>query len=233
MSVPPPNPDLLEAVKRHDVMSRSGGAVMLLLGLAYCAGIVLVVGGFLYGILAGFFDWPVFGLILGRVGPCSLVLLATAVLVLPLLFWEERRKRGDHLVDLEPMNFDNVAEAVRTDVRLQSIAAYDLLMTGPRLVAEAMGQRPGAVKGREALLGRAAVMLRDLAKADPSGGGGGLPLAKLRHGDEPPAAVRAAADYLERGDWIGRSSDGRRYWLGTVGRQRLKGQGDLRRLRGG
>jgi hypothetical protein len=70
---------------------------------------------------------------------------------------------------------------------------------------------------RKDVFKRAAQIVQYLAKYSS-----GVPIRGLMRPPENMAVVTAALDWLEANDYTGRSSDGERMWITTIGRNKLE-----------
>lgn len=167
--------------------------------------------------------------ILGRLGvPLprndSWLVLFTAAGLLGILFWYERRTRGQFLnqsiEDHRDWFHGRASSYGEFEARYQ-IASFmivvELLLWGPRMLLSALDRSRTRQALRHVSLTRAAEIIADLQRAD-----GGVLIRNLQRPNESLEELRGTLGYLSLFDWIGASKDGTRTWLLTDARKRLR-----------
>jgi hypothetical protein len=163
--------------------------------------------------------------------------LGTAVLVIPLAFWTERRTRGRFLDEAvldsardRPMLHTGFADVdaifnFATHPRLPAAGIVELILWGPRQVldaAETVGRVRAVAKADRA---RAAALLLYLCTHHTEGGGGAVPTDVPVPADCPAPEWCRAIAYLLVYDCIAISTDGSRMWPHDAVLRRLTGRG--------
>ncbi|CAN5437832.1 hypothetical protein BH09PLA1_BH09PLA1_03890 [soil metagenome] len=142
----------------------------------------------------------------------------------PLLFWEERRSRGNYFADRATDFSPSVSS--RGEFELQNFqigaAVYtDMLLWGPRAILKGIatlrGEKPLEQSRR---FERAAMVVRQLLQHDAA-----IPVSQLVKPGENFDELRAALRWLDDHDYIGISADHSRIWLSSPARAAMK---DLR-----
>jgi hypothetical protein len=146
-----------------------------------------------------------------------------AVLV-PLLIWHERRSRTDYVVEALSSKDPHASShsekewdqaRVQSRVRVAQLAGS--LTWGPRALLDGVSGLRGKWTPRQNhMFRRAARLVLDLAKYD-----GGIEIRALLHPPEDMQSFMAAVDWLDKANWLGKSTDGQRLWLSTPARQKL------------
>ncbi len=194
----------------EDRMSMAGSLGLFLIGLAWCLGIGIFVASllwFIVGRLSGF----------GWFGVYCLVLV-------PLLVWYEKRNRKDYL--MASLQEDRGAPVTSTEVYVDramlQAKGFEMLFTwGPRQLLDGFAALRGRRSGdHNARFHRAAQAVLELAKYP-----GGVEVKAIMHPPENMPVFIAALDWLDKHDYIGRSSDGERLWLSTIGKKKLAEKG--------
>jgi hypothetical protein len=201
-----------EYLRAEDSRSMAGSLGLFLTGLGVCfvvglavATVLTLTTGFLKNYVPiNWFGW----------------FLVYWVVLVPLLIWQERRSRTDYLVgaltDVSP-NPSSRGEYEMDRARV-GVAAYATMITwGPRALLDGVsGLRGRWTVKQNHMFNRAAAIVLDLAKFD-----GGIEFRDVMHPPENMALFTAAMDWLEKNDWTGKSSDGQRVWLTSIGKKKL------------
>ncbi|QOV90744.1 hypothetical protein [Humisphaera borealis] len=200
--------DLLVA---EDRMSLAGSLGMFLVGLAWCLGVGIVLASLLWFVVPLGWSW------IRWFGIYWLVLI-------PLLVWHERKNRKDYVVrsltedDGTPYT---AGEAASDSIKLQAAGFAMLLTWGPRQLLDGFAAIRGRKSGdRSARFKRAAQAVLELGKYSS-----GVEIKQIMRPPENMPVFIAALDWLDKHDYIGRSSDGERLWLSTIGRKKLTDKG--------
>ena len=186
----------------EDRVSLAGSLGKFLYGVAWCLGV-----GFLFATLlrfiAGGLSW------IAWFGVYLLVLI-------PLLVWHELRNRKDYVV---ASLHEDEPSVVTDDVAKAQILS--LLTWGPRQLLDGLGALRGRRSGdQNARFKRAAQAVLELGKYS-----GGVEIKLIMHPPENMPVFISALDWLDKHDYIGRSSDGERLWLSSIGRKKLTEKG--------
>ncbi|MEM8875922.1 MAG: hypothetical protein AAGD32_16870 [Planctomycetota bacterium] len=192
-----------ELLRKHDVnVSRNRGK-QLLMGLLWCALPVFVVGSLIYVlVLVPVFDFNLFSPFVYNDFSCSVTMLLVALVLVPVLFWQEgKHADADHIT--------RPGSGVLAKAR-------ELLTRGPRLFLQAIGKR-GERQRDTAVITRAASLLGQLHNA-----GVGISPKSIVIPGEDMATFDAAAHYLVRGGWAGRSQDASKLWLSSEAKRRME-----------
>jgi hypothetical protein len=216
----PTDPSLLERTQHilrvHDSRSIAGSLGKFILGAIWC-----VIAGVIFASLICLLLWMIgVGSVIGWFG-----WLGIAALIIAGLIWQAARSEpgeilqgvSDH-VDFDP---SSRGEHEMNMSRVHVAVIGDFAMWGPRNVVEGFSgiiSRPTAA--RTAFFARAATMLLDLARA-----GSGVQVRALMHPPENMKAFTKAIDWLDKHDYIGKSSDGTKLWITTLGKKRLADHG--------
>jgi hypothetical protein len=201
----------VQAMLRHeDSVSLRGSLGRLFKGIGFCAIIGIVVATALtFGISAlfnkhpiGWFAW--FGI--------YWLLLIVALVI------SQRRRHADYLVGSlnapDHLGDDSSPLVVRTPYLMA-------VLWGPRAILDGVAAVRGKWTARQnAAYKRAAQMVLEMAKYD-----GGVEIRALMHPPEDMAIFNEVIDWLEAHDYLGKSSDGERFWLTTIGKNKLAAHG--------
>ncbi|MBC8105125.1 MAG: hypothetical protein H7Z14_00925 [Anaerolineae bacterium] len=141
--------------------------------------------------------------------------------MLPLLFWEERRSRGnyfaDRATDFSP-SFSSRGEFELQNFQVGAAVYTDMLLWGPRAilkgVATLRGENPLQHSRR---FERGAAILRQLLEHDEA-----MFVSKLAQPGENHVELSNILRWLDDHDYIGISSDQKRIWLSTPARAAMK-----------
>lgn len=197
------------------------GLFWLRTGLSACAGVAASLVGPLF---VASIIWVIvarLGVVLPFDRAMFVWLFAAALLV--LLFWYERRTKGQFLsqsLDDNRAWFPGRASSSGEFEARYRVAAgmvlVELLLWGPRLLMNSFDRCRVRQSLRHANLTRAAEVVADLQRCD-----GGVLIGTLQRAGESLAELRGTLGYLSLFDWIGVSRDGTRTWLLSDARKRL------------
>jgi hypothetical protein len=139
----------------------------------------------------------------------SCALLAIAMIVV------QRRRHTDYVV--ASLTADPV-EAMASPRRSPYLQA---VVWGPKAVLDGVA----AVRGKwtatqNAMFKRAAQMVLEMSRYD-----GGVEVRALMHPPEDMVVFNQVIDWLDAHDYIGKSSDGERFWLTSIGRKKMNEHG--------
>ena len=197
--------EVQELLKADDARSIHGSLGLFVMGAGAC-----LVAGFTFATIVTFVLYMMAGTsALGWFGWFSIYLIIVGVFVY---------RYGKHLQRgfvLESLSADATAETQRVYIgepRISNPVAWlpFAIVTGLAGVRRNWSARQSAV------FNRAAEFLIDVAKQD-----GGSGVRQLMHPPENMPIFTSAADWLERNDWVGKSSDGDRFYISTAGQKRL------------
>ena len=145
---------------------------------------------------------------------------AVALVLVPLMFWYERRTRGEFYGEaLRGESVERASSRGEYEMRNTTrawIAFVEIALTGPRLVLEACDAARGRTRCGQAERTLAAEIVADLFEA-----GRGVPSKSLFKPGRPPRDVVSAVDSLTRLDWVGTSKARDRIWLSSRARAKL------------
>ena len=205
-----PATDPIVARLRMQEMEKAGsGTVLLAAGALVTFVSLLFATGFLWTILwrllgetyLSFWGWF-----------CVLVLL-----LLPYLILLERRTRGNFWSNsiinsgLDYGNPSSVGDYYHQRGAATLFFYVEMLLIGPRLLIGGVNRLRGVDPVRfNQLIERSASLIRDLAAA-----GGSCAVEKLVQRGEPLVDVLRIIERLDKQEWVGRSTDGKRVWLST------------------
>jgi hypothetical protein len=148
----------------------------------------------------------------------QLLFLILSLLVLPLLFWLERRSAGDFGNDLlrgtETASSYGAFELAQ--IKLWCIFWMELALLGPRLVLSAADQVRGTTRGDPVTRALAAGILLELLDSD-----GSLLIRELAMPDHTAADMVRAVKFLKTHDWIDLARRRDRLWLTSEARTKL------------
>jgi hypothetical protein len=205
-----------EMLMAEDRFSFAGSLGLLLWGLLGCLVMATVTATLLHFITGqlfeerpiGWFGW----------------FIAFWVVLIPIVIWQERKGHKEYVLaslDSEDLHVSSTGEAAVVGFHLGVGTITDMLVWGPRRALEGLaGMRGNRSPTKKALFKRASQMVVTLAK-EP----GGIGIKLLMRPPENMAIFTASLDWLDRHDYIGRSSDGERIWIGTIGRKKLASHG--------
>jgi hypothetical protein len=196
------------ALIAEDRVSLSGSLGMFLRGLAWCftAGLLLtIVLWWFVGGLSWIAWFGIFWLVL-----------------IPVLVWHETRNRKDYV--LASLHEDR-SEASTPEAADQS-AAVRMIVWGPRQLMDGLAAVRGRRSGEHtARFKRAAQAVLELGKYS-----GGVEIKGIMHPPENMKVFMSALDWLDKHDYIGRSSDGERLWLSSIARKKLTDKGIILKI---
>jgi hypothetical protein len=161
-------------------------------------------------------EYPVSGLTL---------LNLSCLTVLPLLYWVEARTRGNFLAEELQAQGTTGEDVYRTssygewELRRTAVvyAVYiEVFLYGPRMVIGGLRRLRARARLRGPAIHRAAEIVMFLAVVD-----GGVSVESLRR-SESPRELRQTLLYLQLHEWVDRGDRGRRVWLLSTARRRLK-----------
>lgn len=186
----------------------AGGAIMFFAGAILAA----IVSGITYSFGLGTWWWTVF-------------VLYWAVVV-PLLIREVRRRSEHAIADRavsigDPLESDSFGEYHLKRTQFQAALVADALLWGPRAVVSGII----ILRGNESIaqlqrFGLATVILNQLLQT-----GTGVEIRKLDVPNATAETILDTLDWLDRHDYIGRSSDGKRVWINSDFQKRLREAG--------
>ncbi|HEX8912032.1 MAG TPA: hypothetical protein VF796_06700, partial [Humisphaera sp.] len=137
--------------------------------------------------------------------------------MVPLLLLMEVRSRKEYSV--EPL------AGAPDDVKIEHAPSQlgplvQFVTWGPRNVIDGLaGVRRKWRPHQNVVFRRASKMLLELAKYQ-----GGVELKFLVHPPEDMRVFEQAVEWLDRHDWVGKSSNGEKLWISTDGLKRLESQ---------
>lgn len=200
----------VQAMLRHeDSVSLRGSLGRMFKGIGLCALIGIAVATLLsFGTARGFHQ-PILGWL-------SWFGIFWGLLVVLLILMQRSRHPGYVVKSLseDPVGEDNVP--------LTHGSPYLLwIIWGPSSILDGIAAIRGKWTARQnALFKRAAQMVLEMAKFD-----GGVEVRALMHPPEDMAIFNEVIDWLDAHDYLGRSSDGERFWITTIGRGKLTAHG--------
>lgn len=155
----------------------------------------------------------------------GLLLLIVSLLLLPLLFWLDRRTNGQFFAEAHVGETDLGRAHSRGEWELRQTEALsraytEIALTGPRLTREAFEQLRGKPMMDQPLRMVAAEVAAELYDA-----GEGVAVKSLLRPDRPAGVLLPAIRHLKRLDWVGLSAKRDRIWLSSVCRERLRQAG--------
>ena len=205
----PPTVDPLLARLRDEALQSGGGGVALIAG-----GIALTM--FMMTWPAGFIAYLTGSSISFWI--CYLIALGLVVPYILRRLNAQQIVYSDDMPDISPAS--SYGEMNLNVARFELAMLVGWLMLGPALIVEGIMQARGLDSlTKQKMLGRCAVLLRQLASA-----GAARPLDSLLEGDESRDEIIKLVKYLDHRDWVGASSDFKRVWLSS------KAQTELPRL---
>ncbi len=206
---PPVTDPIVARLRMQEVEKAGSGSVLLAIGAVVTFVSLFFAAAFVWTIL-----WRLFGeTYLSFWGWfCVLVLL-----LLPYLITLERRTRGNFWSDsimnsgLDYGNPSSVGDYYHQRGAATIFFYVEMLLIGPRMLIGGYNRFRGVDPVRfNQLIERSATLIRDLASA-----GGSCAVEKLVHPGEPVVNVLRIVERLDKQEWVGRSTDGRRVWLSS------------------
>ena len=202
-----------EMLRAEDKVSFSGSLGLFLRGLGWCGAV-------------GFLIATVLWLALGNTGVGTYLgwtgwfVLYWVVLIVVLVVRSSAEGKSDHKsykVGSLTDDDDTPGGHAAGDLEARTPFFALLMAWGPRaLVDGAAGLRGKPNRRRNDMFKRAAQILTYLAKYSS-----GVPIKGLMRPPENMPVFSAALDWLEANDYTGRSSDGERMWITSIGRKKL------------
>jgi hypothetical protein len=204
--------------KQRESFLAGGIATLLLIGVP-----MLFIGPLALASLFWFATLNLFGYY-----PWTWFFWGFVVILIPLLFWTERRTRGGFLADtvIEAGGGSELPYLLGGDLgllisfatnpRVTMSGFIEIFLTGPRFVLDAFEKMNRARRVRSVDQDRAAAIVADLLRTDR-----GVPIQSLVRPGERLATLDVSLAYLLFFDWIGLSKDRSRVWILTEARQRL------------
>ncbi len=146
--------------------------------------------------------------------------LLCALVMIPTMFWYERRTRGEYLTDsvrgeTSVLDSSSYGEYQMASHYFSAVFYVEIALTGPRLLLEVYDSVWGAPKPIAGDRLMAAEIIHTLRQA-----GQGVEVASIGVGRDR-AAMASAIAYLERHEWVGVSKDRQRIWLLSDAAKRL------------
>jgi hypothetical protein len=137
------------------------------------------------------------------------------VLLVVLMILVQRRRHTEYVVASLTADPLEAMASPRRSPYLQAI------VWGPKSVLDGIS----AVRGKwtatqNAKFKRAAQMVLEMSKYD-----GGVEVRALMHPPEDMAVFNEVIDWLDAHDYLGKSSDGERFWLTTIGKKKMNEHG--------
>lgn len=186
----------------EDRTSLAGSLGKFLYGLAWCLGVGFLLATVLWFAIDGLSWIAWFGIYLA--------------ILIPILLVHEMRSRKTYVV--ASLNEEPDSGSMVTAEKNQIIS---LLTWGPRQLLDGLaalrGKRSSDFNTR---FKRAAQAVVDLGKYS-----GGIEVKAIMHPPENMPVFLSALDWLDKHDYIGRSSDGERLWLSSIARKKLTESG--------
>lgn len=138
-----------------------------------------------------------------------------AVLVAALYLTAPKGGRGGYVV--ASLN-ENIPDAAAAGPEGSKVPAFlNPLLAGPRRLTNGLAGLRGKWTARQnAMFKRTAQMVLEMARYD-----GAVEVRSLMHPPEDMGLFNAATIWLDRHDYTGKSSDGQRMWITSIGRKKL------------
>ena len=201
-------------LQAEDKVSFSGSLGLFLRGLGWCSAI-----GFLIATVL----WLAFrNTGLGeRVGWLEWFIIYWVVLAVVLFVRARAQSKHDHrsykVGSLTDEDDDTPGGHAAGDLEARTPFFAVVLASGPRALVDGLaGLRGKPNRRRKDMFKRASRILVYLAKYSS-----GVPIKGLMRPPEDMPVFTAALDWLEANDYTGRSSDGERMWITSIGRKKL------------
>jgi len=190
----------------EDRVSLAGSLGLFLIGLAWCLGVGIVLASLFWFLIDGLSWFAWFGIYW--------------LILIPLLIWHEKTTRKDYVV-ASLSDGSSASDAITDQFKLQTAGISMLLAWGPRQMLDGLAALRGrAGAAQNARFKRAAQAVLELAKHS-----GGVEIKGIMHPPENMPVFMWALDWLDKHDYIGRSSDGERIWISSIGRKKLTDKG--------
>ncbi|CAA9440271.1 MAG: hypothetical protein AVDCRST_MAG64-4139 [uncultured Phycisphaerae bacterium] len=201
-----------EMLRAEDKVSFSGSLGLFLRGLGYCAAAGFLVATVLWLALGTFHEQAYIGWT-GWFAAYWVVLVG--VLVVRSRAGEKERK--GYKVGALSDDDDTPGGHAAGDLEARTPFFSQVMAWGPRALVDGFaGLRGKPSRRQNDMFKRAAQILSYLAKYSS-----GVPIKGLMRPPENIPVFTAALDWLEANDYTGRSSDGERMWITTIGRKKL------------
>jgi len=204
-------------LRAHDARSMAGSLGKFVTGVLWCLGAAC-----LFATLVVIIFWALgVGSLIGWIGWFGVYWLV----ILPLLILQERKSQPGYLIESLSSHIDpnpsSGGEFLANRGRVGVAILGNMFMWGPRALLEGFSSIRGRPTAKRiALFKRAATMVLELAKYD-----GGVEIRGLMPPPEDMPVFTQAIDWLDKHDYIGKSSDGERLWITTIGKKRLSDHG--------